>query len=263
MPPARRGFLKRQGIFMHKTSKRRRKNQHKLYVTGMIVAAVILCAALTMMLLAHFGIFSGKDSGVQDNGLGRIDLHQEKTESLGYGLRLEAVGRYAGLYIEDGTNDTVSDVMMIKVKNTADKDLQLARISLTYSDFTAEFELTNIPAGRTVVVLEKNRHAYSDQNYLSFQLSDVAQFSEQMDVPTEIYHISGLKGTINLENRSDKDISGDIYVYYKYIADDILYGGITFRAKISGGISAGQIKQVASSHFDPQQCIVLAITDGA
>ena len=84
-----------------------------------------------------------------------------------------------------------------------------------------------------------------------------------MDVPTEIYHISGLKGTINLENRSDKDISGDIYVYYKYIADDILYGGITFRAKISGGISAGQIKQVASSHFDPQQCIVLDITDGA
>lgn len=247
---------------MRKASRKHRKKQHRIYIAGVITATVILCVDVTIMLLIHFGVFSKKDTTEQGQFFDQVELRQEETEKLGYGLELQGVGRYAGLYLEDGSNDAVTDVLMIKLKNTADKDLQLARICLNYSGFTAEFEVTNLPAGRSVIVLEKNRRASTEQMHESVSVSNVVHFCDPMDVPKEIYHITGMKGAINLENRSEADITGDVYVYYKYIADDTLYGGITFRSKLSGGIPAGQIRQIATSHFDPDQCMILAITNG-
>lgn len=71
---------------------------------------------------------------------------QEAVE-LGDGLRIERMDRYAGIYMEDGSNEVVQDVMMLQVRNTSEQDLQLARIRVHYADFTAEFEVTNLPAG--------------------------------------------------------------------------------------------------------------------
>lgn len=245
---------------MRNTSRKHRQKQHRIYVAGMIIAAAILSIVVSIMLLSHFGVFSKNEELDQDLFFDHIEIQQDKSEKLGYGLELQGLGRYAGLFLEDGSNDSVSDVMMIKIKNTGDKDLQLARLSLTYTNFTAEFELTNLPVGKTAVVLEKNRHAYSQEQHRDVVLSDVVHFDDQMGVSEEIYEISGLPGALNLKNRSDIDVSGDIYVYYKYIADDMLYGGITFRAKLPGGLRAGETKQLASSHFDPEQCIVLHIS---
>lgn len=248
---------------MGTNTRKRKQKLHKGYIAGMIFAAAILCIAVAMLLLSLFGILPPRDRDKSDGFVERLDMKQEEYEQLGYDLELQGVGLYAGLFFEDGSNDSVSNVLMIKIKNTGDKDLQLARLSLSYSDFTAEFELTNLPAGRTMIVLEKNRHVYPDEKYLSVALTDVVRFSENMDVNSDRFQISGLDGIINLQNCSDADISEDVYIYYKYVADDMLYGGITFRAKIVGGMAAGETKQVASSHFDPQRCIVLAVREGA
>ena len=58
---------------------------------------------------------------------------------LGVGLLVTKIGSYAGIYMEDGSDRIVSNMMMLLVKNTTGKDLQLARISVVYEDFTAEF----------------------------------------------------------------------------------------------------------------------------
>lgn len=239
-----------------------RKKQHKLLVGAIALAITVFCVAVILMLLTHFGVLPLNNPHNSDSFVTQSEIKQHDTEQLGYDLELQGVGRYAGFYIEDGTNDPVSNTLMIRIKNTGEMDLQLARLSLTYSDFTAQFEITNLPAGRSVVVLEKNRHAYTDENHLSVALSDIVFFEEQMDVSDQTYEITGLPGAINIKNCSASDISGDISVYYKYIADDELYGGITFRAKIEGGLQSGEIRQAASSHFDPDQCIILSVNIG-
>ena len=247
---------------MGKTSRKRKQKHHKLLVAAIALAITVFCVAVILMLLAHFGLLPLNNPKNQDFFVSQSEIKQHDTEQLGYDLELQGVGRYAGLYLEDGSNDPVSDTLMIKIKNTGEKDLQLARLSLTYSDFTAQFEITNLPAGRSVVVLEKNRHEYADESHLSVAISDVVFLATQMDVPDQTYEITGLPGAINLKNCSASDISDDIYVYYKYIADNELYGGITFRAKIEGGLRSGEISQITSSHFDPNHCIILSVNTG-
>ena len=97
--------------------------------------------------------------------------HPEEVESeypyLSDTLEIDYIGAYAGIFMEDGTDDVVSNLMMLILKNTGEKDLQLARINLHYADFVANFEVTNLPAGESVVLLERNRHEYVTAELLS------------------------------------------------------------------------------------------------
>ena len=126
-----------------------------------------------------------------------------------------------------------------------------------------EYGVTSIELGAQScnnAVLEKNRRTYSDERHLSVEMADVVKFEDNMDVFPDRYEITGLDGALNVKNISTSDISGDLYVYYKYFSQDQLYGGITFRAKIPGGVKAGEIRQISAGHFNPDNCIVLAVT---
>ena len=131
---------------------------------------------------------------------------------------------------------------------------------LSYGEFTGEFVITDLPAGKTVIVLEKNRSTFPKQDYLSFMLQDVVRFKENMDVCADRFEITGMEGALNVRNISQTDIDGDVYVYYKMISGDVLYGGITFRVKIEGGLRAGELRQVSSEHFSPDRCMIMSVT---
>lgn len=248
---------------MDNASRKKRKKGRNWYPLCIAFFAGLLIAAIIMIILIGTGRLTFGDTQQPNDSLGQIEVGQTETQALGSDLELQGIGRYAGLYLEDGSDDIVSNIMMVRVKNTGEKDLQLAKLRIKYADFTAEFEITNLPAGRTVVVLEKNRHTYVEQKHVSASLENVVFFQTQMDVFADKFELTGLDGVLNVKNISGSDISGDIYVYYKYFARDELYGGITFRAKINGGLKDGEIRQVSAGHFDPDECIVVNITPGA
>ena len=56
------------------------------------------------------------------------------------------------------------------------------------------------------------------------------------------------------------DISGDIYIYYKFAATDIFYGGITFRVRVEGGLKAGELRQIPAGHFKPGECRIVQVS---
>lgn len=178
------------------------------------------------------------------------------------GLTIHHIGSYAGMYMEDGTNEPVSDVMMLILENTAAEDLQLARISIAYTDFTAEFELTNLPAGEKVVLLEQNRHPAPTGDYLSIETRNVLFFPETMSLQEDRIRIGGSNGMLELTNISDEDITGDIYIYYKNSARDLLYGGITYRVSVKGGLKAGESNRVVAGHYTPDNCRFVLVDCG-
>lgn len=178
------------------------------------------------------------------------------------GLRITGIGRYAGIFMEDGSEDVVSDVMLLVLENTSASDLQLARIEVEYTDFTAQFQATNVPAGEAVVLLELNRHTYVDEDYRAVSSRNVVFFDEPMDICETQLSLEDGETSIKVTNISDKDISGEIYVYYKYSAGGLLYGGITFRAKIEGGLAAGTSAVVTTGHYDPNLSRILCVTCG-
>ena len=178
---------------------------------------------------------------------------QEHVE-LGNGLVIEMMDRYAGIYMEDGSNEVVQDVMMLMVCNTSEQDLQLARIRVHYPEYTAEFELTNLPTGARAVVLEKGRRSVGSESWLNIETENVVFFSEPMDLMPDRLELGGKAGLVEVTNISGGDLEGPVYVYYKNSAEDLFYGGITYRVTVSQGLKAGETVRIPAGHYDPENC---------
>lgn len=180
--------------------------------------------------------------------------------SLGANLTIDYIGSYAGIYMEDGTDDIVSNMLMLIVQNTGDQDLQLARITLQYSDFLADFELTNLPVGEKVVLLERNRHEYVNEMPIAGLAKDLVFFPESMDLQEDIVSVSGGDGYVDVTNVSGQDLTGDVIIYYKNSSSDLLYGGITYRVRVSDGIPAGETVRIMSKHYHPDRCSIVMVS---
>lgn len=174
------------------------------------------------------------------------------------GISISSIYKYAGMFMEDGTNEVVQDVMMLIVRNDTAQDLQLARFEVDYSDYTAQFEVTNLPAGQSVVALEQNRRAYSDDSYQDVKIKDVVFFAEPMSLCENQVKLTGGEGYIDVENISE-DTLGLVYIYYKNSAKDILYGGITYRVKLDTGLEPGEITRVTTGHYSPENSTILLV----
>lgn len=70
--------------------------------------------------------------------------------AIGNDLEIVSTGRYAGLFVEDGSDETVSDVFCIRVKNTGSTGVQYAHITLTRGGECYEFDITTLLPGETV-----------------------------------------------------------------------------------------------------------------
>ena len=200
---------------------------------------------------------TGTGSPAESQGLAEPSVNQTYY-NLGYGLEITDSGKYAGLYMEDGSDEIVSDVMMLVVQNSGGDDIQLAQITALCGAEEYHFTLTNLAAGQRAVLLEQERKPAAELT--SAVLDTCVPFGTPMSLHEDVLQVSGLDGMLNVMNISDADIEGDIYVYYKYAARDVFYGGITFRVRIEGGLKAGEIRQIPAGHYDKDSCAVIQVT---
>ncbi len=238
---------------------KKKKNNNTTKVLLILLAVLAVVSAVLICL----AVFPGKDQGESaQNPTGSTgdvtptqepETQPEATEPqpiiLPDDLVIHHISGYAGIYMEDGSDEVVSDVMMIVLENTSDDDLQLARISIAYPEYTAEFEVTNIPSGEKVVALEKNRRPATREEYLSVQVKNVVFYSKAMVLQENRIRITGSNGSLEVENISGEDITGDIFIYYKNSAPDLLYGGITYRVSVKGGLAAGEKTNIIAGHY--------------
>lgn len=186
----------------------------------------------------------------------------EDAESEEYkGLQVVKIGNYSGLFVEDGSSDMVSRILMVIVKNNGDKTVQYAEIELTDGEKTAYFSLSTLPPGESVVLLEKNRMSYADGKDLAeTTIKNVAIFRQEPTLCEDLLQIQELNGFLNVTNISGKDIEGDIVIYYKNAASDLLYGGITYRVTIKGGLKKDMTQQLTASHFTAKGSRIMWVT---
>ncbi len=177
---------------------------------------------------------------------------------LGQELLITDILAYTGAYMEDGSDDVVSDVLGIILKNNSRQALQYADITLSFGQEQAQFSAVNIPAGQRVVLLEKSRMAYTGGLPDSTQLSNVV-FLPELPMHADVFAVTGSKGMLTVKNISDTAITGDIYIYYKNKSQDLLYGGISYRVKLRG-LEAGESETVIAAHFRPGASEVLMVS---
>ena len=186
-----------------------------------------------------------------------------KTIELDNGLVITEIGKYSGEFVEDGSDESVNDVMMITVKNTTSETLQYTEIVLTDSfNNEVRFALSTLPANEEVVVLEKDRKTYS-KKYKDAKAEYTVFFDSELSTYSDTLTIYGLDGAFNVENISNADINNDILIYYKNVKDNKFFGGITYRARVEGGLKAGEVKQVMTKHYSPENSLVMFVGMGA
>lgn len=177
------------------------------------------------------------------------------------GLEITDIGWYTGEYLEDGSNESVENILMVIVTNNGEEDIQYAEIQLLVDGEPANFTVTTLPAGESMILLELNRMPFkAGASYTDAVAANVAVFKTPMDTHGDELKIQGLNGAVNVTNISGSDISGDIVIYYKNVYGNTMYGGITYRITVQGGLKAGEVRQIMTKHFITDVSRIMFVT---
>lgn len=205
---------------------------------------ILLIAAAAVVLVAVICIFLPGNGGGNDGE----NLLSEKM-LLGEGIELQALSGYQGPYVEDGTDDIVSDVLAITVRNDGDKTVQYAHIILTQGETAYEFDVTTLPVGASAQLLELSRQPMPDNtDGMTAQVTACAVFDTEPTMCEDVFQIETQDTAITITNNSGSDITGQIYVYYKIAYGDLYMGGITYRVG-TAGLKAGESTTCYAGHF--------------
>lgn len=205
---------------------------------------ILLIAAAAAVLVAVICIFLPGNGGGNDGE----NLLSEKM-LLGEGIELQALSSYQGPYVEDGTDDNVSDVLAITVRNDGDKTVQYAHIILTQGETAYEFDVTTLPVGASAQLLELSRQPMPDNtDGMTAQVTACAVFDTEPTMCEDVFQIETQDTAITITNNSGSDITGQIYVYYKIAYGDLYMGGITYRVG-TAGLKAGESTTCYAGHF--------------
>ena len=217
-----------------------------------IISALAIVVAVTCVLC--YFMFKEDEAPELD-----VELYETESIPLGSGLVITDIGKYTGIFVEDGSDEPVSGIMMIILKNISGKDFQYGEIYVEYPSHTAEFTVSNLPNNGSVVLLEKSKKKPSQKQLLSARCENCVFFASRMDTMEDIFEFSGTDGAMNVKNISQSDIDSPIEVYYKNSSTSLLYGGITYKVTIPTGLKAGKTAQLYSQHYDLSNCKVVDI----
>ena len=249
------------------------KNLARNKIITLVLCAIALCAALIFVFIKRSDKTQNtrqdpvqmESAGLQEGegieNQAQMEEIQDISFELDHNLRIEKVGAYTGLYMENGSDEVVSGVAMIVVTNLGEEYIQYAEITLTSDAAEAFFTLSSLFPGESMIVLDQNRVRYADlSGNIAAEAKNVAVFQEAPNLCEDQLELQALDGALNVTNISGEDIVEDIVIYYKNSVEDMLYGGITYRIRITGGMKAGEIKQIMSEHFSASGSRIMFIT---
>ena len=157
-------------------------------------ARVLVLTLAAALLLACAGC--GKKAAQPDEyGLA---AEQSKLDGVDIGndLRIVSTGRYAGLFVEDGSDKTVSDVFCIRVKNTGSSDVQYAHITLSRGSESYEFDISTLPAGETLQALEVSGQTMPEKPAeLTATVTTYAPFTEPLSMHEDLFTVTTSEST--------------------------------------------------------------------
>lgn len=215
------------------------------------IIIVIVAAAIAVVLL------TGSDEGKTPIG-GKVEVTIDSSAS---GIEAISADNIAGIFVEDGSDEALSRIGTVTLRNTSDKTLQYAKLVLTAGGEEYRFEATTIPAGGTVRVMETDKKSLpSTLGECSLSAENMAWFEDEPSMYENIFSVQTQEGGLIITNVSDAAVKAPVYVYYKNYVDGTYIGGITYRAAVQQDLNAGESAAVSAKHFDPENSQIMFIT---
>ena len=175
-----------------------------------------------------------------------------------YGLVIEKLAPYSGMFVEDGTNAQVENVAMLMVQNKGDYPVEYTSIKVTFGQEELLFDISALPMGETLVVQEKNGKTIpagkaEAANALVVRRAEMEMSESQMQV------IDNGDNSLTVKNLTDATIP-TVRVFYKYYREDegIFVGGIAFTVRITR-LGAGASVRIQPAHYNSQTSRVVMV----
>ena len=173
-------------------------------------------------------------------------------------LQILSVSPYAGPYFEDGSDEEVLRVASLLVQNPDKRHLQYAELHLTLDGKEAVFRISDLPPGKTVLVLEANRleiYPDPDARLLTGKTVTVYQDPEAEEEHPELsFRSTG--GNLTVTNKGRTTV-GSVDVTFKIRRDgETFLGGVSYHVRF-GKLAPGESRTLPAAHFDTDTCEIV------
>lgn len=198
--------------------------------------------------------YNALEQGADEQGKLQFPL-----EITGYNMEIETMGAYTGVFVEDGTNETVSEIAMLQVKNTGNSVIEYAELQIVFFSQILNFEISALPAGESAILLEQQRKTLPEES-LEKCIATVVH-REQMEMSEKQVMVTDAENNrLRIKNLTDEVIS-TVRVFYKYYVEDkdIFLGGIAFSVKLSQ-LEAGGELVIQPAHYQSDFCRIVMVS---
>ena len=191
-----------------------------------------------------------KDSGAQETGPkeSQAEPVEFPYDVPGTGITVQNISSYSGIYVEDGSDQEISNVSAMQMYNSGSNAVEYVSVSVKCNGEQLEFEASDIPAGASVMVQEKNKKAYQSGTYTECvgTAAKVDGFGMSED---KVQVTPNDDNTFTVTNLTEETIPC-VRIFYKLYMEDkgIYVGGITYNVKVTE-LEAGTSQTVSPSHY--------------
>ncbi len=235
--------------------KKTKKKNNGIWVILAIVAALVVVGLLGS------GVLQKDPKPTPGPTDPEIDPDKDVTVmELGNGVKVTSVGSYAGMFVEDGSDEIVSGIAVATLENTGTDSIQVMNFSLqTEKGENYEFELTTLLPGQRMTVLEKNRKSYNAADkVVSAKVDHYGLFADAVSLHPETFMISLMDNKITIKNVSEQKISAG-RLFYKNHQGDLFIGGITYMVSFSE-LAPGAEITLTPGHYSENYSRILFVT---
>ena len=201
---------------------------------------------------------------IPDGLSSRVEITPEKEgEALsfpctleGYGLVLEKLAPYEGIFLEDGTGRKVSRIAMLQVKNGGSLPVEYCELRISFSGEELCFTLSALPAGATVLVQEKAGKALPDSPPTGVVATVIPR--DRMSLSEDRVKVKDNgDNSLTVTNLTGEALT-DLRIFYKYYKEGVYLGGIAFSLRINE-LPAGKSVTLKPAHFASGECRVVMV----
>ena len=175
-----------------------------------------------------------------------------------YGLVIERMEPYNGMFVEDGSNANTENVAMLLVQNDGDFPVEYTQICVEYGQEKLLFDISALPIGERMVVQEKTGKPIPEGK-ASGATATVVQRADMQMSESMVRVTDNGDNTLTVQNLTDEVIP-TVRVFYKYYmeAENIFVGGIAFTVRVTR-LGAGASVTIQPAHYTSQTSRVVMV----
>ncbi len=163
---------------------------------------------------------------------------------------------YSGQFMEDNSFEEVENVAAMRLENRSEEFLDLATITYDLGEGKeAVFEVKGLPAGETVLVLEKNRLPLTGNEKFTGYPEVEASFNKYAITTTNDISVEVKDGVLIVSNMTRSTLE-NVTIYYKLTdAEGNFLGGVAYVSSV-GDLKPQETKEKDAPLFSQNAKIV-------